>query len=336
MSTTTSGQPSGSSWTQKAIDVTITLGTGSFGGTGQNTVKLSGLRVKADIIKSGFPAMDKAIVRVYGVTPDVMNTVSTLGIPLTFWRLGNSMLIEAGDVGGVMSVVYSGYLHQAYQNFDESPETSLVLVGWGGGRGAGDAPIAPVSYAGSVDVATIAASIAQQAGWKFENSGVQIQHSNTYLAGTAVQQYQELGRQAGINVYLDSGTSPPTLAIWPAYGTRGGMTPLINAASGLVGYPRFQSNGMSFRCLFNPNLRLGGQIEMQSTVGGAPTQIQASQLGQSPASPFTSPAPTNQTGGPNGLWYIISPFSYDLSAQLPGGPWFCDVHCARTQILAPS
>ena len=119
MSATTSPVPSGTSWTMKAIDITITLGTGTFGQTGQNTVKLSGLRSVVSIAKNGFPSMDRAEARVYGVDPSVMNTVSTLGIPLTMWRLGNTMLIEAGDVGGAMSVVYNGYLHQAYQNFDD-------------------------------------------------------------------------------------------------------------------------------------------------------------------------------------------------------------------------
>ena len=42
------------------------------------------------------------------------------------------MLIEAGDNANGMSIVYAGYMQQAYQNFDEAPDTSLVLVGWGG------------------------------------------------------------------------------------------------------------------------------------------------------------------------------------------------------------
>ena len=73
---------------------------------------------------------------------------------------------------------------------------------------------------------------------------------------------------------------------------------------------------------------------MQSTVGGAPQAIPAGQLGLTPGAPSGAVA-TDQTGGPNGLWYVISPFTYDLAAQMPGGPWFCDVHCARTNILAP-
>jgi hypothetical protein len=96
---------------------------------------------------------------------------------------------------------------------------------------------------------------------------------------------------------------------------------LISAGSGLVGYPRFSSTGMNFRCIYNPNLRIGGQIRMQSTVGAAATQAQAT---------ATQPA-TPEPGGPNGIWYVVG-LSYDLSAQLPGGPFFCDVQTSRVNI----
>lgn len=321
-------QASGSSWSEKAISITLTLGKGTFGVTGGNTVKLSNLRMVVSVAKSGFPSMDRAEARVYGVTPDIMNAVSTLGIPLTMWRPGNTMLIQAGDKGGAMAVVYNGYLHQAYQNFDEVPETSLVLVGWGA-QAQAITPVSPVSYSGTVDVATIMSAIATSAGWAFENSGVTVRISNPYFPGTAVQQAHDVARAAGIEMYLDTGKSPVTLAIWPRNATRGGQIPLINAASGLVGYPKFQSNGMSFRCLFNPSIRLGGQIKMESSVGGAPNNIAITPIG-------STAAPASQQGGPNGIWYVISPFGYDLAAQMPGGPWFCEVNCARTNILAPA
>lgn len=106
-------------------------------------------------------------------------------------------------------------------------------------------------------------------------------------------------------MYVDSGTNPPTLAIWPRNQTRAGTTPLISPATGLVGYPKFRDQGMSFRCLFNPALKLGGSIKMQSSI--------------QPAS---------------GLWYIVGPLVYNLSAQMPQGPWFCDAHCAKQLVPA--
>ena len=306
------------SYTQKQIDITISLGQGgTFGETGANTVKLSGLRCLATVLKGGFPSLDRAQVRVYGIPPSVMNAVSTLGVPLQMFR-NNTMLIEAGDAVNGMAVVYYGYISAAYQDFGEAPEVSLQLTGWGGLSAAME-PVAPSSYPGTADAANIMSGIAVRAGWQFENNGVTVKLANPYLPGTALSQAQAVARAADIQMALDTSTVPPTLAIWPKTGTRGGTVPLISAASGLIGYPTYQSSGMSFRCVYNPSIRLGGQIQMQSSVGGATA---ASANGQV----------TGQTGGPNGFWYVIGPLSHDLSAQVPGGPWSTSVSCALVNI----
>ena len=69
MGASTSSAPAGTSFTEKLVDATITLGTVMFGQTGYNTVKLTGLRVLATIAKGGFPMMDRASVRVCASNP---------------------------------------------------------------------------------------------------------------------------------------------------------------------------------------------------------------------------------------------------------------------------
>lgn len=323
----TTARISGTSFTSKNIDVTITLGTGSFGQTGKNTVKLSGLRVLASIAKGGFPSMDRASIQIYGVQPSVMNAISTLGVPLAMVRQNNTVLVEAGDTVNGMSVVYGGHILNAWQDFSAAPDTLLNIIG-NTGQYEAIAPTPAISFPGQADVATIMSGIATRAGWAFENSGVTVKLPPTYLEGTALDQAQNVARHANINMYLDSGTATNTLAIWPKTGTRGGQIPLISDFSGLIGYPTFQSGGMSFRCLYNPNIRVGGQIKMQSSVGGAGVVSGA------------TPPDANLTGGPNGFWMVGipggAPLSYDLSSQVEGGPWFCDVSCSRVNVGSSS
>ncbi len=310
------------SFIERAITVTIRLGTGTLGQTGFNTVKLSGLRCLATVQKGTYPSMDQATCRIYGVPPSIANAVSTLGVTMGMAR-DNSMMIEAGDAVNGMAVVYNGHLLNAWQDFNEAPETALNLTGNGGFEQA-LAPAQPISIQGAADVATLMQSIAGRMGYAFENWGVNVKLSNPYLSGSALKQAHDLARAAGIELYCDTATNPITLAIWPKTGTRGGAVPLINAASGMVGYPTFQSNGISLRTLFNPNVRLGGQIVVESSVGGAPTTIYGSKL---------VPDGT-QSGGPSGSWYVIGPLVHDLSAQVPGGPWFTDIQAARLIVPA--
>lgn len=306
------------SYVQRAITVSITLGEGSFGQSGQNTVKLQGLRVSASIQKAGYPSLDSAVIRVYGLPPSIMQSLSTLGVATLMVRQRNTVLVEAGDTVNGMSTVYTGYIINAWQDYSEIPETSLNIVGNGGGDQA-VLPVAPLSQPTSFDVATVLSGIATNMGWKFESSGVQVQLPPGYYPGSALEQCHAIARDANINLYADTGTSPITLAIWPKLGTRGGQIPLISAMTGLIGYPKYESSGISFKTIFNPNLRVGGNIQMQSTVGQAPTTVGPGQA---------VPAGT-QSGGPNGLWCITGPLVYDLASQMPAGPWFCEVQAVR-------
>jgi hypothetical protein len=257
-----------------------------------------------------------------------MNQVSTLGIPLSMVRLGNTVTIQAGDPVNGMSIVYYGYMHQCWQDFSEVPETSLQIMAFGGYPAAVQ-PASPSSYPGNADVASIMSGLATSMGMGFENNGVQARLANGYFPGTALQQAHDIARAANIEMYVDTATAGGTLAIWPKTGTRGGSIPLISAASGMIGYPKFQSNGMSFTTLFNPSIRLGGQIQMQSSL----TFGAASSGSQSPSTGYSAQSQPQQQGGPNGLWYVAAggdgALAHNLSAQLPDGPWFTTCQCVR-------
>ena len=309
------------SFTQKNLIVQIRLGQGTFGNTGQNTVELSNLRVMATITKGTFPSLDIATIRVYGLTPTIMNACSTMGTPLPLYRIGNTVTLLAGSQGSAMSVVFSGFMGFCWQDYNEAPEVSLVISGLAGGLAA-IKPVPPISYPGGADVATIMAGIATTMNMGFENNGVVQTLTDTYEGQTALEQAHSVARHARINMYIDTiiqngqetGLSAGVLAIWPELGSRSGPIPTISAATGMVGYPKYQSNGMAFTTLYNPNIRVGGKIQMQSTVGGA-----ASAQGE--------------IGGPNGLWLVQSfggaPLVHELSSQLPGGPWFTHCNCIR-------
>ena len=299
-----SGSTGPASYVQRQIDVSLTLGQGSFGNSGSNTVKLSGLRVVCTIEKAGMPSFDKAEIRIFGMKQDMMNQLSTLGIPLPMTRPNNTILIEAGDATNGMSTVFYGQIGNAWQDLDGAPEVFFQVVCWTGLEQKMQ-PAPATGVQNQTDVATVMGALAKQMGFAFENGGVNVQLASTYLPGSLMDQAHALARAARIELYVDSGTNPPTLAIWPRNQTRPGTQPLISPATGLVGYPKFRDQGMSFRCLFNPALKLGGSIKMQSSI--------------QPAS---------------GLWYIVGPLVYNLSAQMPQGPWFCDANCAKQLVPA--
>lgn len=284
------------SFTRKKIDLTIALGTGQFGDSGSNTVTLTGLRVHAGMQEFGGDAMPQAQLRVFGLPLDMVNQLTTIGPINSAIMYRNSVLVAAGDDETGMQTVYSGSIWQAWGEFQGMPDTPLNIIA-AGGLAAALKPVDALSFVGPTDVAQIMQTLATTMGLAFENNGVKVQLSNPYFPGTALQQARTCARAADINFAIDRGT----LAIWPKKSTpdqaaaRGGDVPLISTATGLVGYPTFSSNGLGLTTLYTPQIKRGGQVQVESSLAVA-----------------------------NGKW-VVSQLQHSLQSETPGGQWFTQV-----------
>jgi hypothetical protein len=273
----------------RTIDLRFQLGTGAFGEDGNNVVELSGLRTTANITKSGGVSMSSLDLRVYGMPLDVMNKLTILNkLRYTDSRF-NSVTVSADG-----AVCFTGILSEAWADIQSAPDALFHASAFTGLLEAVK-PVKPVSYNGSVDVATVLAGIAAQMQpiRTLENSGVDIRISDPYLPGTLRDQALAVARAAAINLYIDD----TVLAIWPQGGSRGGLVPVLSAATGMVGYPQFTQNGIMVRTLYNPSLVFGQTVEVQSAL---------------------TPA--------NGQWTIAA-ISHNLDSNVPGGAWFTSIEC---------
>jgi hypothetical protein len=280
------------SFTKKRVDVTIALGTGQFGETGSNTVTLTGYRVQTMIQCAGGDAMDASQIRIFGLPLSMINQLTSVG-PINAQIRNNTMQVAAGDDESGMQVVYSGTISYAWGEFQAAPDVALNITGFAGLIDAVK-PVNALSYIGSTDVATIMQTLANTMGLAFENNGVQVQLSNPYFPGTALQQVRMCARAAGINWAHDRGT----LAIWPSAGARAsGDAPIISPANGMIGYPTFSSNGLNLATLFNPAIKIGVPIKVESSIPVA-----------------------------CGVWTVTA-LTHTLESELPGGAWMSKLEC---------
>lgn len=278
----------------RRIDLQFHLGAGAFGEDGSDTVDLTGLRSSANITKSGGVSMSALELRVWGMPLDIMNKLTILNkLRYTDSRF-NTVTVSAGDDDKGMAVCFTGIISEAWVDARSAPDVAFHVAAFTGLLDAVK-PVPPVSYKGSVDVATVMAGIAaqMQPTRTLENSGVDTRISNPYLPGTLRDQALAVARAAGINLLIDD----TVLAIWPEGGTRGSAVPIISAASGMVGYPQFTQNGIALTTLYDPSLVFGQTVEVQSALAPA-----------------------------NGQWTIAS-ISHNLDALVPGGQWFTRVEC---------
>ncbi len=279
---------------KKRIAVTfVKVGSGTFAGSGNDTVKISGLRASASVSKVGGLSMGELQLRMYGMTLSNMNDLSTLGLTLKIGEgllvLNNQVVVEAGDDDVGMAIVHHGTINNAWADFNAMPEVAFNVTSLGGLYEASLA-VPPTSYAGMVDVETIMSSIASLAGWNFHNNGVTDKMENPYYPGTPWEQVKQLADHANINAILDDG-APQTLVIWPKGKSRGGDAPLISRDTGMIGSPTFAPNGLIVTTRFNPSINYGQQVKIRSDLTQA-----------------------------SGLWEVRT-LTHTLDAETPNGTW---------------
>lgn len=294
----------------RTLTVTIQLRNGpvdspppSFGSSGLDTVTLTNHRVICQIgtvLNNTLVAGGQRIIlRIYGMTLNEMNQLTVAG--RQFQQKNNSVAVQAGDEGGQLTTVFNGQITDAFPDFSETPESAFVILAQVG-RTIAMKPVPPTTYPGSADTATIMGSLAKQCGLAFENNNVSVQLASPYFAGTYMRQIASCARAANIYAHIDGPLN--TLAIWPKTGNRGGAVPVISATNGMILYPMYQALNVQVRTLFDPSVKYGGQVMIQSELKAA-----------------------------NGLWSVIGQLDYTLSSQLPDGPWemvFQGVNASKT------
>lgn len=270
---------------QRLIDVSFTLASGVFSGGG-NSLAVSGLRVSAKIKGAGPPQGISAEIAVYGMSLSDMNQLSTIGRNIT--QSGQNFLsMNAGDADSGMSLVFTGQIRQCWIDAQAMPEVCLRITSIADGVQRVQ-PTTPISINGSADVATVMSQIASAAGLNFENNGVSKKLSCPYFPGSPMNQAAACADAAGIEWVVDRNT----LAIWNVGSNRQGSAVKISPQLGMVGYPGYFQGGVLIKTLFNPSLKLGGQISVTSDL--------------TPAC---------------GTWNVTT-LDTDLESWIPNGQWF--------------
>lgn len=273
---------------KKKIRIKITLGTGKFGSSDNDTLVLEDFRTVVDIEKAGEPSLATLKAKIFGVGKEAMNSATTLQ-----WRPGtlipNTIEVTAID-GTAETLVFAGNIINAWGDYQSIPDVFLYVQAQAGMVNQLQ-PVPPRSFKGQVDVASVLQQICKSMGYVFENNGVNVQLSDVYLANTDMEQAKNLARMAGIDYYLDD----TVFAITPKNTPRRGLVPIISAQSGMIGYPTYDGIGVNFATLFNPGVRFGGLVKVETDVTQAA-----------------------------GEW-VVSSISHRLEAEKPDGAWFSQI-----------
>lgn len=285
-------------------------------------ISLQGYRMAAQIVNAGQVQGVEAAIQIYNLPEGLMKSLTGFGSMSVFNYVasGNSnqnlfgtvqvQIFTSPDTTDTVGVGNAkGTVQQKTENkkqmiFWGSLQTAQAIM-----QGAPDpfiqiqcntlglaqtAPASVISYKGAIAASTIAKNIADGMGLSFTNSGVKTILQNAYFYGSAKRQLEDLAHQALFSYTTENGV----LNIWPINGTRqpaGQSAVTVSPNTGLIGYPRFAGVGVTFTTIYNPGLRFGDRIYLETSL-------------------------PNATG-----YYSVQATAHHLSTEMPGGPWETEV-----------
>ena len=214
-----------------------------------------------------------AQVEIYGLTLPVMGQLTTLAFkPLD--RLWNAIEIAAGERGSDLPVIFRGCVTVAYADLNGSSPVLKIEAQVGAYPLL--EPASTVSIKGTQDAATFIQSQSAQAGFDFQNDGVKGTLSDTTIYGDPITKIRTATNAIGADVIFDDDKT----VLIPKDGVRraeGGI-PLVSAATGMIGYPVFTSQGIQCKTFFRPELRVAAVVKVESIVPHASGTWKITQL----------------------------------------------------------
>jgi hypothetical protein len=270
----------------------------------------SGNMASVRVTQAGMPGMGGCEAIIWGLTLDIMNQICTLGIQVTLQPKNLMVVTAVDDTGANPSEAFRGGIYIAYPDMNQQPETPLRVTAYAGAEIA-TLQMTPLSFTGGTDLIIALQALCDQVKYTLETNGVSgIQLSSSYLWGSPRDAVESL-RQELINrgVTIDIPRSG-TVAVWYTQKARSGPVPTISTGTAtangtLIGYPTYTQFGIDFKCIYNPNLKRGGQVQVQSSLPSA-----------------------------TGLWGIYG-LSHALDAQIPNGKWESGVQATRQGYPTP-
>jgi hypothetical protein len=276
------------------------------------------------MLNAGLTSMPHAYITIWGLTQSIMNDLSTLGVIVRL-QPSNLVSVYATDEQGGTPLVFTGAIWQAVPDYNRQPETPLWVDAYGG-LDIAVAGANPMEHPASADAVIMLQTLCNMANPKytFESNGISGIPLNTqYLYGSIRDQILTvLGalQNRGISgAFVEN----QTVAIWRNTGARGGIVPLVSAGTPvapgtLIGYPSYNNSGINFRCLYNPNIKFGGQVQVQTSL---------------PLTSISAPGITNPASS-GSLWNVYG-LSHELDSQIHGGKWETIVEAYRAGYPSP-
>lgn len=281
---------------KKVIEITVSINSGTIDSPVFEEITLKGLRCSVAVLGGTLSGQGQLQCSIHGLTPELMAKLTVTGF-IRQENRGNQIMVAAGNDNGVLSIVYTGTILEAFANINQ-PESTFQIIALSALKSA-VIPVAASSYQGSKSVSMIMEDFAKDAGYDFKDEGVKAVLSNSYFTGTVWDKIKRCAAAADILYALNNNT----LTIWND-GDEKKEDVIITSDLGnkplMIGVPKCGGSGLSLSTLFYPSFYFTKKYEVISK-----------------DFPLA-----------NGLW-IPTSIVHTLESETDGGVWLTDIEFKR-------
>ncbi|HEY6019614.1 MAG TPA: hypothetical protein VIY48_06860 [Candidatus Paceibacterota bacterium] len=249
------------SFIRRKLTAIISIGGGQYGDTIEEIVTVENCRMSVDIRIYGAESMGEMDCKIYGLSLQLMNKLTTIGPIMNQIRFKNLIQIEASEGDEPPTTIYIGNIDTAFADMNQAPNVALNIKAFSGGALA-IKPVDPVSYTTDVSVEQVMNDFAAKAGLTPQNHGVTgIMLHSPYFKDTLLNNIRKVAYDTDINFSIENNI----LTYWKKNGSLNDPEQLITPKRNMVGYPTFSSNCVIVRSLFLPYARLGTKIRIEDS-----------------------------------------------------------------------
>lgn len=242
------------SWGDKYVRVHIDMAHGV-------RYTFSEFAVNVRVTKKGAPDLPEAEVTLHGLGLDMMEQLTSLTF-LKNARQNNILVIEAGYTEDTIAQIYRGEITKASADFNATPDVTFIIESKSGSYPS-VIPQSPIAVKGQQPAIEVIKQLASQIGYNVENNGITTSISNTYIQGSPIQKIKSIANAINADLIIDDNT----IVITPRGEPRKhSVTPVLSAENGLIGYPTLTDDGIDAVCFFNPEVRIGSCITIDTIV----------------------------------------------------------------------
>lgn len=194
-----------------------------------------------------------AFIRIYNVSDETKRQWDTEEF--------SKVVLSAGYQSGNYGVIFDGEIIQAVSG-RESPVDTYIDIVAGEGYRANQATVNQTVAAGATGL-TVVQAMADTMGKslkKYDYNPTTELPRGQALYGMSRDVLHYYAAAAGFSYYYDKG-----FLVWvPLQGHKPGEAVVLNADTGLVGWPQQTQEGVTLRCLLNPLLDVGSTMQLDN------------------------------------------------------------------------